>query len=181
MLEQGSRDTLVEAGVGERLERDGLIHGGIYLRFDGATHHIPMSELTGRSVTIYGQTEVTKDLIEARVRSDAPLLFDCEEVSLDGLDADEPMVAFRHADTERQLRAEVVAGCDGFHGVCRRSDPERCPTDLGADLPVRVAGHPCRGCAVDGRADLCAARAGICAAQHALEGGQPPVFAGRPG
>ncbi len=123
MLEQGSRDTLVEAGVGERLERDGLIHGGIYLRFDGATHHIPMSELTGRSVTIYGQTEVTKDLIEARVRSDAPLLFDCEEVSLDGLDADEPMVAFRHADTERQLRAEVVAGCDGFHGVCRRAIP----------------------------------------------------------
>ena len=74
VLEQGTRDVLIEAGIGQRMEREGLIHGGIYLRFGGTSHHIPMSELTdGRSVTIYGQTEVVKDLIRARLASGAPL------------------------------------------------------------------------------------------------------------
>ena len=123
VLEQGSRDTLVEAGVGDRLEREGLIHGGIYLRFDGASHHIPMSELTGRSVTIYGQTEVTKDLIEARVDADAPLRFECTDVSIAGLDDDEPVITYRQAGTGRRLRADVIAGCDGFHGICRQAIP----------------------------------------------------------
>ena len=123
VLEQGSRDTLVDAGVGERLEREGLIHGGIYLRFDGANHRIPMDELTGRSVTVYGQTEVTKDLISARIKSGAPLQFECEAVAIDGLEADAPIVSYREAGTERRLRADVVAGCDGFHGVCRPAIP----------------------------------------------------------
>ena len=123
ILEQGSRETLVEAGVGERLEREGLVHGGIYLRFDGADHRIPMDELTGRSVTVYGQTEVTKDLVEARIGSGAPLQFECEAVSVDGLETDAPSVTYRHAGTDRRLRADVIAGCDGFHGVCRPSIP----------------------------------------------------------
>jgi hypothetical protein len=75
VLEQGTRDILVSAGVGERMEREGLIHGGIHLRFAGESHHVPMSELTGRSVTIYGQTEITKDLIAHRLLSQAPLHF----------------------------------------------------------------------------------------------------------
>ena len=84
MLEQATCDLLVEAGLGERMQREGLVHGGIYLRHDGASHHIPMDELTGgRSVTVYGQTEVVKDLIAARLDSGAPLHFECSDVDVD--------------------------------------------------------------------------------------------------
>src|SRR5450755_1415886 len=124
VLEQGTREVLIEAGVGARMEREGLIHGGIYLRFDGHSHHIPMSELTGgRAVTIYGQTEVVKDLIEARLGSGAPLRFECEDVALAGLESGEPVVRYRHVGRERELRCDIVAGCDGFHGFCRPAIP----------------------------------------------------------
>ena len=82
VLEQGTTEVLREAGVGERMDREGLVHGGIYLCFDGRRHHIPMNELTGgRSVTIYGQTEVVKDLVAARLATGAPLRFECADVS----------------------------------------------------------------------------------------------------
>ena len=124
VIEQDGRDTLIEAGVGERMTREGLIHSGIHLRFDGESHHIAMSELTGgRTVTIYGQTEVTKDLITARLASGGPLRFDCEDVRVDGLEADAPVVRYRHHGVAYELRAEFVAGCDGFHGVCRPTIP----------------------------------------------------------
>ncbi len=124
VLEQGTRDVLMEAGLGGRMEREGLIHGGIYLRFDGRSHHIPMSELTGgRAVTIYGQTEVVKDLIEARLASRAPLRFECEDVALAGIESGEPVVRYRHEGREHELHCDVVAGCDGFHGACRQAIP----------------------------------------------------------
>jgi p-hydroxybenzoate 3-monooxygenase len=124
VIEQGSRETLIEAGVGERLAREGLVHGGIYINTDGERHHIPMSELTdGRSVTIYGQTEVTKDLIAARMGSGAPLRFDCDEVRVEGVDEDQPLVRYSHDGARHELRAEVIAGCDGFHGICRPTIP----------------------------------------------------------
>lgn len=124
VLEQGTRDVLREAGLGERMEREGLVHGGIYLRFDGRSHHIPMSELTnGRAVTIYGQTEVVKDLIAARLETGHPLFFECDEVSVQGLDTDAPLIRFVHDGHEQEVRCEIVAGCDGFHGVCRPTIP----------------------------------------------------------
>jgi p-hydroxybenzoate 3-monooxygenase len=124
VLEHGTRELLCETGLGGRLEREGLVHGGIYLRFDGASHHIPMDELTdGRTVTIYGQTEVVKDLVAARVGSGAPLWFECGEVTIAGIDTDAPVVGFVHDGHRRELSCEVVAGCDGFHGVCRPSIP----------------------------------------------------------
>jgi p-hydroxybenzoate 3-monooxygenase len=122
VLEQGTRELLLEAGVGERMEREGLVHGGIYLRFDGESHHIPMDELTGgRSVTIYGQTEVVKDLIAARLQSGGVLRFECDDVQI--LDCHEPLLRYRYAGGTRELRAEVIAGCDGFHGVSRPAIP----------------------------------------------------------
>ena len=125
VLEQGSAEVLRDAGVGGRMDRDGLVHGGIYLCFDGARHHIPMSELTGgRSVTIYGQTEVVKDLVAARLSYDAPLHFECSDVSVHGLDDGEPSVRYAHDGSEHELRCEIIAGCDGFHGVCRPSIPD---------------------------------------------------------
>jgi p-hydroxybenzoate 3-monooxygenase len=123
VLEQGSREVLLEAGVGERMLREGLVHGGIHLRFDGESHHIPMRELTGRCVTIYGQTEVVKDLIRARLASAAPLVFDCAEVALEGIGGRHPIVSYEHDGARHELRCELVAGCDGFHGVCRASIP----------------------------------------------------------
>jgi len=124
ILEQGTREVLAEAGLGDRMEREGLLHGGIHLRFDGRNHHIPMSELTGgRQVTVYGQTEVVKDLVLARIESGAPLRFECADVRVHGLDADEPVVRYVLDGEERELRCELVAGCDGFHGVCRPSIP----------------------------------------------------------
>jgi p-hydroxybenzoate 3-monooxygenase len=123
VLEQGSRDVLIEAGVGERLQREGIVHGGIYLQVDEQRTHIPVDELTGHSVTIYGQTEVVKDLIAARIESGAPLLFEAGDVQLDRLESDQPLVRYRQGGAAHELRADFIAGCDGFHGVSRQSIP----------------------------------------------------------
>jgi p-hydroxybenzoate 3-monooxygenase len=125
VLEQGTVDLLIEMGVGERLKREGLTHHGVELRFGGRGHRIPFDELTGgRGITIYGQQEVVKDLIAARLESGAPLLFGVEDVHPVGIDSDTPSLRFRHAGEERELRCEIVAGCDGFHGVCRPAVPD---------------------------------------------------------
>jgi p-hydroxybenzoate 3-monooxygenase len=117
VLEQGSVDTLVESGLGERLQREGLVHHGIWLRFDDENHRVPLTELSGgRSITVYGQQEVVKDLIRARLDVGLPLLFEAEVVAVD---PNAGTVRYRHNGREQQLECEVVAGCDGFHGVCR--------------------------------------------------------------
>jgi p-hydroxybenzoate 3-monooxygenase len=122
VLEQSTRELLIEAGIGERMEHDGLVHGGIHLRFDGESHRIPMDELTGgRCVTVYGQTEVVKDLIGARVADGGALVFDCGEVEI--LDLGAPRVRYRDGGEPRELEAELIAGCDGFHGACRQAIP----------------------------------------------------------
>jgi p-hydroxybenzoate 3-monooxygenase len=141
VLEQGTTEVLREAGVGARMDREGLVHGGIYLRFDDCTHHIPMSELTGgRSVTIYGQTEVVKDLVTARLDSGAPLHFECTELSIDGLERDQPVVRYTHEGETRELGCEIIAGCDGFHGVCRSAIPPELLRVWGRDYPFAWLG-----------------------------------------
>jgi p-hydroxybenzoate 3-monooxygenase len=125
VLEQGTVDLLIEMGVGERLEREGLVHHGVELRFGGEGHRIPFDELTGgRGITIYGQQEVVKDLIAARVETGAPLLFEVEEVRPVDIATDHPTIRYRHGGDERELRCDFVAGCDGFHGVCRDAVPD---------------------------------------------------------
>ena len=120
VLEQGTVDLLERAGVTDRLHSEAIVHGGIHLQFDGERHHVPMNELTGgRSIVIYGQTEVVKDLIAARLGEGLPLLFDVNEVSVHGFEGDEPFVRFEHGGDEHRLDCDVVAGCDGFHGICR--------------------------------------------------------------
>ncbi|MGZ4410016.1 MAG: 4-hydroxybenzoate 3-monooxygenase [Gaiellaceae bacterium] len=117
VLEQGTVDLLREAGVGERMDREGIVHHGISLQFDGERHRIPLSELAnGRSIVIYGQTEVVKDLVEARLASGLPLHFD---TPAEAIDPESGLV--RYADGE--LECDFVAGCDGFHGVSRGSMP----------------------------------------------------------
>ena len=124
VLEQGTVDLLTDAGVGDRMHREGLVHHGIELRFDGVGHRIPLSDLAGgKVIVVYGQTEVVKDLIAARLESGAPLYFEAEDVSLHDVDSDAPSVRFRHEGADHELRCDVIAGCDGFHGVSRRALP----------------------------------------------------------
>lgn len=121
VLEQNTVDLLREAGVAERLDREGIVHHGIELRFDGQSHRIAMSDLTGgRSIWIYGQQEVVKDLIAARLDSGLPLEFECRDVRVHDVDGDRPRITYTSADGEaRTLECDVIAGCDGFHGICR--------------------------------------------------------------
>jgi p-hydroxybenzoate 3-monooxygenase len=129
VLEQGTADLLRTLGVAERLDREGIVHGGIYLQFDGERHHVPMDELTGgRSIVIYGQTEVVKDLIAARLESKLPLLFETEVESVDPKRG-----VIRHAGGE--LTCDVIAGCDGFHGVCRAGIPVRIRREFRREYP----------------------------------------------
>jgi p-hydroxybenzoate 3-monooxygenase len=117
VLEQGTMDLMDEVGVGERMHREGLIHHGVELRFGGEGHRIALAELTGgRAITIYGQQEVVRDLIDARQASGLPLYFEVSDVSVD---PGAPRVTFRHDGAAHALECDLIAGCDGFHGVCR--------------------------------------------------------------
>ena len=136
VLEQRTADLLVAAGVGERLQREGIVHHGIELQFDGERHRIPLSELAdGRSILIYGQTEVVKDLIAARLDSGLPLLFEVDGVSIGGLESSEPQIRFRHEGDDHALTCDVIAGCDGFHGVCRPSIPDGVLSSFSREYP----------------------------------------------
>ena len=124
VLEQGTVDLLTAAGVGERLAREGLVHGGVHLQFDGERHRIPLSELTGgRAIVVYGQTEVVKDLIAARLAGGAPLVFEADAVAVHDLSGDRPSITYRADGRDHRLACDLVAGCDGFHGICRPSIP----------------------------------------------------------
>jgi p-hydroxybenzoate 3-monooxygenase len=124
VLEQPTVDLLEGSGVGDRMRREGIVHHGIELQFDGERHRIPLSDLTGgRSIVIYGQTEVVKDLIEARIGDGLALHFEVEDVSVHDLESERPRIRYRHADEANELECDVIAGCDGFHGVCRASIP----------------------------------------------------------
>jgi len=119
VLEQGTADLLTESGVGERLKRQGLVHHGIELRFDGRGHRINFQELTnGKSITIYAQQEVIKDLIAARLAAGGEIHFEAEAIGLDSLDG-KPKIRFRQNGEDKEIDCDFVAGCDGFHGVCR--------------------------------------------------------------
>jgi p-hydroxybenzoate 3-monooxygenase len=124
VLEQTTVDLLSRSGVGERMAREGLVHHGVNLQFDGHRHRIALSDLTdGKAITVYGQQEVVKDLIVARVAAGGRIWFDVADVALDGIDTDSPVVRFRRDGVDAELRCDVVAGCDGFHGVCRGAVP----------------------------------------------------------
>ena len=125
VLEQGTVDLLHAMGVGAGLRREGLRHEGLYVSFLGRRHHLNMAELTGgKAITIYGQNEVVKDLIEARLATARPLYFEAEQVSVAAFDSSNPVIRFRHRDTDYELQCDFVAGCDGFHGICRPSIPQ---------------------------------------------------------
>jgi p-hydroxybenzoate 3-monooxygenase len=124
VLEQGTMDALVEARVGERMQREGMLHHGIELAFDGARHRIDFAELTGCAITVYAQHEVVKDLVAARMASGRPLLFDASAVAVDDLATDRPFVMYERERALQRLDCDFIAGCDGFHGICRHAIPD---------------------------------------------------------
>jgi p-hydroxybenzoate 3-monooxygenase len=124
VLEQGTVDLMVETGLGERLQREGMRHGGVYLAFEGRRHRIDFEDLTGgRAITIYGQNEVVQDLVAARRASGRPLQYEVEDVSVLDAGTSQPRIRFRGAEDEHEIGCDFVAGCDGSHGVCRPSVP----------------------------------------------------------
>ena len=124
ILEQSTVDVLRASGAAERLDREGLVHDGIELRWDRKAHRIDFPALTGgRRVWVYAQTEVCKDLIALQLKDGAPLLFDAEVRAVEGADTDRPVIRYTHEGQDKTLTCDYVVGCDGFHGVARNAVP----------------------------------------------------------
>src|SRR6266849_5577154 len=125
LLEAGTVELLRTVGLGERMDAEGLEHGGIYLQFQGERHHLDFRDLTGgRWVTIYAQTEIVKDLIQARLAAGAMIEFEVSDTEVGELDTERPVLRFTDAGgTRHEVACDAIAGCDGFHGICRDSMP----------------------------------------------------------
>ncbi len=123
VLEQGSVDLLDEAGVGARMHAEGLPHDGIEMRFDGDALRIDFPARTGKRVLVYGQTELTRDLMDARAAAGAASVYEAEDVAIAGFDTPRPSVTWRHGGALHTAECDFIAGCDGFHGVTRASVP----------------------------------------------------------
>jgi p-hydroxybenzoate 3-monooxygenase len=124
VLEQGTVEVLDAAQVGARMHQVGLVHEGIELSFGGRRHRIDFRALTGKAVTVYGQTEVTRDLINARLAAGGTIIFEAEDVSVHDFDRDRPKIHYRKNGRSHELKCDFIGGCDGFHGVCRASVPQ---------------------------------------------------------
>jgi p-hydroxybenzoate 3-monooxygenase len=131
ILEQVCIDLLDEAGVGERMHREGLVHGGFEMLFDGQRHRIDMNKLTGgKNVMVYGQTELTHDLMDARTAAGLPTVYEAQHVAIHDFDTKNPRVTYEKDGKAFQIECDFIAGCDGFHGVCRASAPRSAITEF---------------------------------------------------
>ncbi len=141
VLEQGTVDLLNQMGVGARMMRQGLLHHGIELQFGRQRHRIDFQELTGgKSVMVYAQHEVLKDLIEARLAANGQILFEAEDVAISGFDGTKPKIAFRSDGAAQELNCDFIGGCDGSHGVCRPSIPTGILTEFERVYPFAWLG-----------------------------------------
>jgi p-hydroxybenzoate 3-monooxygenase len=123
IVEQGTVDLLNEVGVGARMQREGLVHDGTQICVEGVRHRIDFKALTGKAVTVYGQTEITRDLMEARATAGAPSIYEAHDVSLHDFSGNRPRVAYHHDGRNGEITCDFIAGCDGFHGVSRKTVP----------------------------------------------------------
>jgi len=128
LIEQWARDLLIEVGVGARMQREGMYHEGIKLQFgdgkNGALHPISFKKLVGKGTTVYGQQEVVKDFNALLLKEGTPILFEVSDVSLEGVDNKHPKIKFKHEGQAQEIDCDFIAGCDGFHGICRPSLPQ---------------------------------------------------------
>jgi len=136
VLEQGTVDLLIDMGVGARMKKEGLIHYGIELRFQGRGHRIDFRELTGgKGITIYAQAEVLKDLNDARIAAGGQVVFEIEDVNVHDFDTPKPKIHYRKDGNVCELVCDFIAGCDGFHGICRPSIPRGVLTEYEREYP----------------------------------------------
>ena len=140
VLEHGTVDLLINAGLADRLLQERMIHRGLELLFERVGHRIPLSKLAGRELTIYGQHELVKDLVAARLATGRPLLFEAPATDITGLDTPTPVVHFTHAGREQEMRCDLVAGCDGFHGISRAAVPPTAAATYEHDYPYAWLG-----------------------------------------
>lgn len=140
VLEQGTVDLLTEMGVGERMHKEGLIHRGVQFLVNGRMHRIDFEEHTGKGVTIYAQQEVVKDLIAARLKARGAIYFEAADVSVHDFAETQPKIRFTHNGEQHEIQCDFLAGCDGFHGVCRRSIPASELTVYERDFPFAWLG-----------------------------------------
>jgi len=130
ILEQVTADLLDEAGVGARMHREGLVHDGFDMLFGGRRHRVDLARLTGgKRVTVYGQTELTRDLMDARTEAGLPTVYEARNVTVHDVDGTKPRIAFEKDGRRHELACDFIAGCDGFHGVCRASVPRGAITE----------------------------------------------------
>jgi p-hydroxybenzoate 3-monooxygenase len=125
VLEQGAAALIDEAGVGQRMHKEGLVHDGIEMAFAGARHRIDFRELTGKTVLVYGQTEVTHDLMDGRAAAGLATVYEAEDVAVHDFDTSAPRVTYVKDGVESEILCDFLAGCDGFHGVTRKSVPQK--------------------------------------------------------
>jgi p-hydroxybenzoate 3-monooxygenase len=123
VLEQGTTELLLKAQVGERMLKERLVHDGFDLGFSGQAFRVDLKGLSGSTVSVYGQTEVTKDLMDARISGGGKLVFEASEVAIEGFDSPRPSVRYTHEGRTHELACDYIAGCDGYHGISRRSVP----------------------------------------------------------
>ncbi len=126
---------LVETGVGERMQREAMFHDGNHLCFNGATHHLNFKELVGKGITIYGQQEVVKDLVAQRLKDGGQIIFEVEDTAVHDFGTDKPSITFRKDGQDQRIDCDFIAGCDGFHGICRPSFPEGALTFYDREYP----------------------------------------------
>jgi p-hydroxybenzoate 3-monooxygenase len=123
VIEQVARDLIDEAGVGARMHREGLVHDGTQICVDGVRHRIDFKALTGKTVMVYGQTEITKDLMDGRAAAGAPTVYAAQDVALHDISGERPRVTYRVDGKDHEIECDFIAGCDGFHGISRQSVP----------------------------------------------------------
>ncbi|KQV07844.1 4-hydroxybenzoate 3-monooxygenase [Leifsonia sp. Root112D2] len=140
VLEQGSVETLTRLGLGERLASEGMIHDGIYLQFAGERHHVDFNELIGRTVTVYGQQAVVRDLLEAHEADGSTIYFEATDVSVHDIESRSPRVTFGHEGEAHEITADFIVGADGFHGVCRPAIPAEAITMYDRSYPYAWLG-----------------------------------------
>lgn len=130
ILEQVCIDLLDEAGVGQRMHKEGLVHGGFEMLYQGKRHRVDMNKLTGgKNVMVYGQTELTKDLMDARSAAGLPTVYEASNVAVHDFDTKNPRVTYQKDGQNFEIECDFIAGCDGFHGVCRASAPRSAITE----------------------------------------------------
>jgi p-hydroxybenzoate 3-monooxygenase len=135
LIEHWAADLLIEVGVGARMQREGMPHWGINIGINGDLHRIDFKALVNKRVTIYGQQEVVRDLVERRLADGGPLLFEVGEVGIHDLTSKQPKVRFTHEGRAQQIECDFIAGCDGFHGICRPSIPDGVLSVFERDYP----------------------------------------------